>query len=85
MTSYAKLSGLLYIKRNIAIQVPKTDIYPLFRVLLRTTMASENQPLTTKMKSRIKLEKEFTILKCISNSFLPAYREFIYFIYFFFV
>ena len=42
MTSCAKLSSLLYIKLKIAIQVPKTYIYPLFRVLSTTTMASEN-------------------------------------------
>ena len=38
MTSYAKLSGLLYIKLKIAIQAPK--MY-LFRVLSMTTVAFE--------------------------------------------
>ena len=37
----AKLSGLPKIKLKIAIQVPKTHIYTLFRVLSTTTTASE--------------------------------------------
>ena len=47
----------------------------LFRVLSTTTTASENQPLVTKRKSSIKLEKVFITLKCISNSFFPTERE----------
>ena len=70
--SCAKLSGLPDIKLKIVIQVPKTYIYPLFRVLSTTSTASENYSLATKRMSRIKLEKVFIILKCISNSFLPA-------------
>ena len=70
MTPCAKLSGLPDIKLKIGIQVLKTYIYPLFRVLSTTTTASENQPLATKQKSTIKLEEAFIILKCISNSFL---------------
>ena len=42
MTSCAKLSDLLEMKLKIAIQLPKTYIYPLFfRVLSINTMASE--------------------------------------------
>ena len=41
MTSYAKLSGLLYIKLKIAIQAPKMYVYPLFRILSITTVAFE--------------------------------------------
>ena len=72
ITPCAKLSGLLYIKFKIAVQVPKTYIYPLFRALSTITMASLNEPLANKWKSRIKIEKMFIILKCISNSFLLA-------------
>ena len=75
MMSCAKLSGLRNIKFKIAIQVLKTYTYPFFRILSTTTTASENQPLTTKRKSRIKLEKVFIILNCISNSFLLVQRE----------
>ena len=37
MASCVKLSGLLDIKLKIAIQLPKTYIYPLFRALSTTT------------------------------------------------
>ena len=47
ITSYAKLSDILDIKLGIAIQVPKTYIYSVFRVLSTTTTASENYPLAT--------------------------------------
>ena len=40
--SCTKVSGLPKIKLKIAIQVPKTYIYTLFRVLSTTTKASEN-------------------------------------------
>ena len=42
ITSCTKLSGLSDIKVKIEIQVSKTYIYPLFRVLSTTTAASEN-------------------------------------------
>ena len=58
-------AALLYIKRKIVIQLPKT-YYPLFRVLSTTAMASKNKSLATKQKSRIKLEKVIIILKCIT-------------------
>ena len=41
-TPCTKLSGLPKIKLKIAIGVPKTHIYTLFRVLSTTTTASEN-------------------------------------------
>ena len=62
---------LLYVKRKIAIQLPKT-CYSLFSVLSATAVASKSLPLATKRKSRIKLDKLFITLKCISSSFLPA-------------
>ena len=49
-----KVKRLPDIKLKIAIQVPKTYIYTLFRVLLTTTTASENEYLVIKRKSRIK-------------------------------
>ena len=70
-TSCTKLSTY----QKIAIQVPNTFTYPLFRVLSTITAASENKYLATKRKSRIKLEKVVIILKYISNSFLPTYLE----------
>ena len=65
-TSCTKLSGLSKAKFKIAIQVPKTHIYTLFRVLSTTTPAS----LAIKRKLRKTLEKVLIILKCISPSYM---------------
>ena len=73
-TLFAWSNGQPHIKLRIAIQVPK--MYPLFLVLSTTTTASENQSqLGHQTKITNKVKKVFTILKCISNSFLPTQRE----------
>ena len=72
MTSCAKLRGLLYRKLKIAIQVPKTYIYPLFCVLSTTTLVSKNWPLATKRKGTYKGRKSVYNIEMYFKQFFTS-------------
>ena len=61
--SSAKLSGLLDIKFKIAIEAPKTYIYPLFRVLSTTTMASRKLIFGLQAKVTYKVRKSVYLFR----------------------
>ena len=75
MTSCAKLRGLLYRKLKIAIQVPKTYIYPLFCVLSTTTLVSKNWPLATKRKGTYKGRKSVYNIEMYFKQFFTSLKR----------
>ena len=90
MTSCAKLSGLICVKLKIGIQVIKTYIYPLFRLLSTTiggfwklTFAHQAKVTYKVRKSVYNIEMYFKQLftrlkrtsKCITSIFRTIYRS----------
>ena len=69
MTSCVKLNGQPDIKLKIAIQIPK--MYPPF-VFYQQPLRFLKTNLWQPSENHGKVEKVFTILKSISNSFLSA-------------